>query len=381
MLLNDFNVIVFGDMSSRQHADGRGYIGGNLNASGNASFMLNGKTDPNPSSSFDALYVGAAAAKTGGPGGNVTGTVKVEQAGTAQIWGNVDAFQFNNAQSGGHIYVGGTVGASGQQSSAGNGQTVVTGGNVTNLTMNNGGTADINGNVRNSTFNNVSGRVSGTGSNNNVNNGSMQFGATPAAPAFSFPDADQVKSLLTETSEDLAALAHASGAAGPSLAYNDATFTASGSGVTYYNITTDEFSSYTGIGYLLDPDATLVINVDGSANSIAKLKANPLGVSDFSIASRIIWNFRDVVTLGLGTKLFGVVLAPDATVTQSGGSHEGTIVAQTLHLTDGEAHAWGFKGDFPIDTPSTTPVPLPAAAPLLAAALGGLMLLRRRRAA
>ncbi|KEZ76740.1 choice-of-anchor A family protein [Salinisphaera hydrothermalis] len=102
-VLNQFNLVVFGDLNTSSHVDGRTYVGGNL--TGNGDFYQHGSQAP--TSAYPALIVG----------GNVTGGDKhVNSNGDAWIGGNVDHLTMN----GGTATVGGSVDTS---SSHGNIQT------------------------------------------------------------------------------------------------------------------------------------------------------------------------------------------------------------------------------------------------------------------
>lgn len=91
-ILNQFNLVVFGDLNTSSHVDGRTYVGGNL--TGNGDFYQHGSQAA--VSDYPALVVA----------GNVTGGDKhVNSGGDALIGGNVDHLTMN----GGTANVGGTV--------------------------------------------------------------------------------------------------------------------------------------------------------------------------------------------------------------------------------------------------------------------------------
>ncbi len=362
-LLNEFNTIAFDDMYSSQHVDGRGYVGGNLHVQNQGTFYQTPGTDPAPSSGFAELYVG----------GNVYGTAKLLGGSDVQVRGSVAGLQMQNGVAGGQVLIGGQA----SNLEVGNQADVHVGGSASNVKMNNGGVLKVGGSLSNSNaLNNVQITVGGAVSNTPIRNGSTLTLAPVGAPTLSIPDAAEIRNLMTATSNELAAMA-STGTGMPRMAGSRAVFEGTGA-VTVFNVSASSFSSWNGIQFVLDPDESLIINVDvGAGENQPTLMANLEEMhGDFSDAANIIWNFNNATSVKLYRKLLGVVLAPSATVEQLGGSHEGTIVASMIRMPDGEVHNWGYDGYLPPPPPT---IPVPAALPLMLAGLGGLGLLRLRR--
>lgn len=132
-----------------------------------------------------------------------------------------------------------------------------------------------------------------------------------------------------------------------------------------------------GYSFDLNGASTVIINVAGTTGSFGM---NALG-GTFALAENVIWNFYEATAITLNTAIIGSVLAPFADMSGFGGSTEGSVIAKSIALTNGELHSRTFTGTLPTaGTSLTTPIPLPAGLPLLAAGLGGLTLLRRRAA-
>jgi choice-of-anchor A domain-containing protein len=129
----------------------------------------------------------------------------------------------------------------------------------------------------------------------------------------------------------------------------------------------------------LDSDETIIVNVSGKTGNF-QLNG---GGFDKALSRNILWNFYEAEDISLSSALFGSVLAPKAAMSGFSGSTEGSVIAKTIDLSNGELHYQPFRGDLPempTVNPPPAPVPLPAGLPLLLAALGGLALIRRARA-
>lgn len=124
----------------------------------------------------------------------------------------------------------------------------------------------------------------------------------------------------------------------------------------------------------LDADETIIVNVSGTSgiwglNGLGGAKSN---------ARNILWNFYEATSISVNSAIIGSVLAPQAEMAGFSGSTEGSVLAKSINLNNGELHYQPFAGDLPEPPPSA--VPLPAGLPLLAGALGLVGLLRRKRA-
>lgn len=124
-------------------------------------------------------------------------------------------------------------------------------------------------------------------------------------------------------------------------------------------------------------DETVIINVAGASGSFGM---NALG-GTLASAKNILWNFYEATDVAINTKVDGSILAPFATLTGFSGSTEGSVIAKSITLNNGELHSQPFMGDLPDQPVPPTPpaeVPLPAGLPLLAGALALVTGLRRR---
>jgi|GEM_PF-2099300 len=133
----------------------------------------------------------------------------------------------------------------------------------------------------------------------------------------------------------------------------------------------------------VDPSAVM-INVAGleyawekAANFVGLWTENKPGVED-SFRSKVMWNFSNATDLTMNRGFYGTLLAPYATLKNSGGAMEGAVAVKNLDSSV-EIHAPRFNGTFKqgAQVPeSSTGV---AAAALFV--LGAHAYLRRRRAA
>ncbi|MDB6076393.1 MAG: hypothetical protein JWO82_140 [Akkermansiaceae bacterium] len=114
--------------------------------------------------------------------------------------------------------------------------------------------------------------------------------------------------------------------------------------------------------------ADIVINVAGSVINWTSGNLVGLFTQDYW-RSHLVWNFYEATSINLGSyNLMGQVLAPNAAVTTSG-NIDGSIYAKSLTTTS-EVHQPNYAGAITVPEPT---------APLLIGALGGLLILRRRR--
>ncbi len=165
-------------------------------------------------------------------------------------------------------------------------------------------------------------------------------------------------------------------------------FTASANAVSVVDITvaqlqgffngSNEYFTFSGI----TAQNKLVINVLGNGGAFTfNPEAGFLGLSNLTLTSNIVWNFRYVSTLTLNTSgraFWGTILAPDSQVVwQGNGDVEGQMIA--YNLVDTSNHQYHDNGYFTTELP---PIPEPSTYALLgAASCGALALLRRRRRA
>lgn len=143
-------------------------------------------------------------------------------------------------------------------------------------------------------------------------------------------------------------------------------------------VMTTTIAALNGGGITVDAGSatTFVINVSGTSGTVS---ANVLGGS--ASASKVIWNFHEATAISVNSAIIGSVLAPLADMSGFQGSTEGSVIAKSIDLSNGELHNRGFTGTVPTAMPAPPAVPLPAALPLLAGGLmafGGLRALRKR---
>lgn len=149
-------------------------------------------------------------------------------------------------------------------------------------------------------------------------------------------------------------------------------------GLSVFNVALSDLS---GGGYSIDTNGadTILINVSGTTGTFAM---NALGATS-SFAESVIWNFYEATSITVNSAIIGSVLAPLADMSGFSGSTEGSVIAKSINLTNGELHSRTFTGTLPTESVPPAPtaaVPLPAALPMLLAGLGGLVALRRRAA-
>ncbi|MEP4198102.1 MAG: collagen-binding domain-containing protein [Aliishimia sp.] len=126
-----------------------------------------------------------------------------------------------------------------------------------------------------------------------------------------------------------------------------------------------------GYSFNFGTEDFLIINVSGTTGSFGM---NPLG-STVSAASNVLWNFFEATNVQVNSVISGHILAPNAVLSGFNGSSEGTVIAKSVNLTNGELHQQTWTGLIPVET--TTPVPLPAGLPMLLAGLGVFGFMRR----
>lgn len=281
--LNQFNAIVFGNVVSHSHVDGRTWVGGNV--SGGDYVQHAGDT---PASSYAGL------------------TVK----------GNASNLHVN-----------------------GLGAVIV--GNFSNAIVNTGSTAVL-GNVTNSNLNGPA-YVAGISSGSNFNGGDKLPSPNDTMQTnLAAVDSTDFHSLLSNTSSALSQLSNTS-----SVTVNGSTATFSAvvdaTGLAAFNLTDAEATQIFSLGqfdFLLNGATTVIIN-SGLEN--ISISANFLASSAHTIGSSVIWNFYDASSIVLNSQFGGSVLAVDATLTNYQ-NIEGGVYVQNLNQY-GEIHLQPFTGN------------------------------------
>jgi len=332
-MLQQFNMVVTGNVTSTSHVDGRSYVGGNVWGGDYVQHVSD-----TPASAYAGLTVG----------GNAGGGIKVNGLG-AVVKGSTAGVNVN----GGDSYVGGSATSSSF-----------------------GGNAWINGAADNVTFNGAGHAASYANMNHN-----QDLLATTAVMDSTLAAANSTNfsSVLTGLSSQLSAL---KATAGTSVAFSnsdhDVTFTGSGvNGVLVFDLTaldTKIFSSTTtDISFNLSNATTVIFNTNDTTLS---LNANFNQAQ--SLGSKLIWNFAGADTsVTIGRSFGGQALVADGTFSNVGGANvEGGVFAKTLNQF-GEIHLQSFTGSVPL------PVPEPETYAMMMAGLGLLAIgskIRRRTA-
>ncbi|MBL3560671.1 collagen-binding domain-containing protein [Rhodovulum sulfidophilum] len=315
-ILSQFSIVTAGDLDTNQDNYGRAYVGGNLETSGKADFV---NRDMPVSAYPDVIVEGNAR----GPG-----SIRVGSGGTTlAVRGDVsvDTVQFGVERTG-EVLVGGTLSESTRQN------------------INNKETPTFDG-VR------------------------VESGLAGDAGFEALFPTDMVDT-LNRASEDLSALA-ATGTATVSGG-NTLNIDATSGGLNVYNFDISDFGGAIGqIDFSLGATDTLILNVSGSS---ILFEDNLLGLQAAD-GQRIIWNFYEATAVDIDRMVYGTVLAGNAALTNST-AIEGNVFAASAVLR-GQVHLQPFAGELPPTDPA--PVPLPATLPMLAAGLGLVGLMRRRR--
>ncbi|MBU2925456.1 choice-of-anchor A family protein [Colwellia sp. 1_MG-2023] len=125
--------------------------------------------------------------------------------------------------------------------------------------------------------------------------------------------------------------------------------------------------------------AYIVINVPG--NDVSMLNNSNMNFDKNKFGSKIIWNFYEAEVITLNAQNFvGALLAPYATVTQTGGNIDGSVGVLSL-ITNAEIHL-ATNVDVTVPAPSAgrpvTQVPEPSSIVLMLLAMTGLIYQRKK---
>ncbi|MEM1088498.1 MAG: collagen-binding domain-containing protein, partial [Pseudomonadota bacterium] len=201
----------------------------------------------------------------------------------------------------------------------------------------------VNGDLLNSTINLTPGdlaKISGSQSNSNVNNGTLEEGATdlPEFDFQTFRDQSAFLASLTGEPADLSNQNNKRFGGAPNAVESEATF-----GPNTRIVTATLQDLQTG-GYSIDLSQadTVIINVSGTSGNF---QMNPLGGTGF--AENVIWNFFEATSIDVNSVIVGHVLAPYARMSGFAGSSEGTVIADDVQLTNGELHQRAWLGQVP----------------------------------
>ena len=343
-ILDSYNLIVFGDLTSSSHVDGKTFVSGNV-------------TGGDYGQHYNELPVDGIPTLT--VGGDLKGSVNMNGSGLT-VGGNI-ATQNLNLNKGGDIKVGGNLTSNLNANFNGNGTLYAKGSITNNANVNvNGGSLYLGGTVQSG--------------NANVNGGTKNINSP--VPAAVVPDvsaeAATIKQTLTTYSSYLSTLVSNSSLSGTGKVTFDAAPGADGVAVFNISDAVAFFQNATEFQFNVNGAKSIVINVTGAANSLITIAANFLAGIATQLADNTVWNFIDATDIVVDKQFGGSILALLANVTNNG-NIEGTLVAGKV-TQNAEIHYNGGK-----DLPPVTKTPIPAALPLFAAALGGLAYARRVR--
>jgi choice-of-anchor A domain-containing protein len=157
-----------------------------------------------------------------------------------------------------------------------------------------------------------------------------------------------------------------------SAVYQFSTYTLTGSSSTLniFNVTASDWAAASSHVINAPTGSTVLVNIAGLNDSMS----NGMSLSGVDV-THVLFNFYQATTLNISSMgVLGSVLAPNATLTLSGGNINGqTIVNNASTINGGEFHNYAFTGDLP----SVASVPEPASLTLLT--LTAAAFLRRRR--
>ncbi|TFW30395.1 choice-of-anchor A family protein [Duganella callida] len=331
-MLQQFNVVVSGKLTSTSHVDGRTYVGGDVSG---GDYVQH--TNTTPASAYAGLTVG----------GSVSNNVHVNGLGA------VVAGDFNNSTvNTGEAYVGG-----GARNSSFSGGDVWINGAASSVNFSN--------NIHAASYDNI-----------NLNNKVLNATTSTMNSTLAASTSTNFSSVMQGLSSQLSAL---KGTAGTSVVFSnndhDVTFNGKAvNGVLVFDLTALDskiFSSTTtDLHFNLTGASTVIFNTD---DKTLNLSANFNQAQ--SLGSELIWNFAGANTsVSVGRTFGGQVLVADGTFSNTGGANvEGGVFAKTLNQY-GEIHQQAFTGVLP-----AAPVPEPETYAMLLAGLGLVGAIARRR--
>ncbi len=333
-LLNQFNEIVFGNVTSGSETEGRAVIGGNLTQSGAGLYCFQTDDGSGPCSSASLAATTPQIA---------VGAVN-KSFGALTVYGNVSG---SIAAQYGSIFIGGTNTAAISLNTSGQ----------TAYVRTQGTSSAVNGNLVYATTANG---ATPTAQNGTVSQGSF----TP--PSFATTFQTPLQNLATYLS-GMTGINQ-----GTSNTFNATPTLINGVAVTVYNVQGSNLPTVIqNFNFSLNGAQTVIINVIGSVGSVAT------NLNGFTGDDNVIWNFEGAGALTLPSWA-GTILAPTDALTMNGIS-QGDIVAASLTQGANEIHDYAFTGNLSfVPTGSGTPAPEPGGLATIALGSGLLLALRRR---
>lgn len=372
-LLGQFNLVTLGNLTQSSSAtsttiQGRALVGGNATFTGNAPSVCTTNCAGNTTSAVDSSGATFGALTVFG---NVVSPTTNSIGGTGYVAIGAGALDVKGTIAGNYLMNtnGGTTGAVNVVGSA-------SGSNVGNATAIKTSQSSFAGG--NYTYSALTGLVTGNGPTPQVNQS--------VASVFPFTTAYQTEA--KNLAQGIANLPGTPGVTAQSLPKNNATFftanadyTATIGGVTYkYGVVTTtlaDLASGTGAGGVSNGtnDATFVIvRGDGANYTLPNLNS-------YTGSNKVIYDFVDATTLKFAGNWNGSILAPLATITQQGGTINGSVVVASINQSNALNDSGLFGGNLGGLAGLSTSVPEPASLALLGlgALAAGVATRRRRR--
>lgn len=131
--------------------------------------------------------------------------------------------------------------------------------------------------------------------------------------------------------------------------YGQVTFTGTDPACNVFTFSATQLATIDQLTLNAPAGSTAIVNVTGSAASLSSFGFFLNGID----RTRVLYNFVDATTLSTaGVGIQGSVLAPWASVTQSGGSIDGQWIVAS-HLGNIEEHHFPFVGNINVPEPAT----------------------------